>query len=96
MKPEIKKQSNAPHLFIDFDLDVLENMGIVPSMNSTANKLTLWVDTKYDQEFADFLDAMPKHLTEDEKWRLSESIDASYTSIMVQRCFNKAGKLARK
>lgn len=88
-----KAKNNVPSLSIKMNREELANAGVYVDLD--VNTLHLSIDTKYDQTFVNFLDAIPAHLTEDETWRLTEAIDASYTAIMVQRCFNKAAKLSR-
>ena len=86
-------KSSGPSLTITMKRETLANMGIYVDLD--VNTLHFEIATEYDQEFSNFLDQMPDHLTDEEQSRLTESIDSAYTSIMVQRCFNKASRLHR-
>lgn len=70
----------------------LERMGIHVFIESANDEpvLSLQVDTKYDQEFVDFLEHMPTHLDNAEQSKMSAKIDDVYTSIIIERCLNTA------
>jgi hypothetical protein len=84
----MKTKADTNTFKITMDLAALEEAGL--HVNVGLNALEIMVDTQYDQEFVDFLDNMPAHLSYNEKDKLSAMIDRSYTSILVERAFNVA------
>ena len=75
-------------LQISMSLEKLKSMGI--TVDLTNDNLYLNVSSEYDQEFTDFIDMLPRHLSNDEKARLISVIDETYTHLLVERCFKKA------